>query len=114
MIDPRAIDTKAIGDIIATYTKHGWILRRVLLCGTLPDGLAASDIFGTAEVGVADIDLAWFSRPPRPGGVAWEVRYLGNIPFALVEHLDEDNPGFEAKLRHVEQRLSESIAAKRH
>ena len=109
------IDSAAIREIFATYKKHGWIGRRVLLSAALKVNLGAEvgTLFGDLAVIDSDIDAAWFSRPPKSGGVAWEIRYLGNIPFALLENLDESDPEFEASLRRVESRLREAVAAKR-
>ena len=106
------IDAGAIGEIIATYQKHGWILRRVLLSQGLKSALG-NGIFGDVPVMDSDIDAAWFSRPPQPGGIAWEIRYLGGIPFALLENLDENGPEFESGLHSVEVRLANSISAKK-
>ena len=101
------IDADSVAELIATYEKHGWILRRVLLSGD-------AKISTPAEVPVvsSDIDAAWFSRPPKPGGVAWEIRYLGDIPYALLEKLDENAPDFEEKLAAVEARLRDAIVKK--
>lgn len=104
-------DLDSVRDIIATYVKHGWVLRRVLLSEgskftseQLPDNL---------EVTSSAIDAAWFSRPPKPGETAWELRYLGDVPFALLEYVDEDSPEFGAKLSAVEALMAEKIAKKR-
>jgi len=70
------------------------------------------EALGGVSVADAEIDAAWFSRPPTPGGVPWEIRYLGNLPFALVENIDENSPDFEARLRAVERRLTAVITAK--
>lgn len=102
------IDADEIKGIIATYERHGWILRRVLLSERLKDRLGAAQ-FGGVPVVDSKIDAAWFSRPPKPGGVAWEIRYFGGTPFALLEHIDEDDPEFETALHSVESRLRESI-----
>ncbi|MEP6787746.1 MAG: hypothetical protein ABJB40_04900 [Acidobacteriota bacterium] len=109
------IDKDAISEIIETYQKHGWILRRVLLSAELKQKLAShtSALFGGAAILDAEIDAAWFSRPPKSGGVVWEIRHLGNFPLALLENIDEDNAGFEDVLRDIESRLRESVAAKR-
>jgi hypothetical protein len=61
----------------------------------------------------SDIDAAWFSRPPKQGGVAWELRYLGEPAFALLENIDEADAYFEDSLKAVETRLKDAIAAKR-
>lgn len=108
------IDLETIREIIATYTKHGWLLRRVLLTtGSKPVATdSLSNAFGDAEIRESLLNAAWFSRPPQAGGVAWELRYLGSTPFALVEHADENSPDFEEVLADVEERLRLAIAGK--
>ena len=108
------IGADAIAEIVETYSKHGWVLRRVLLSAELKqqlgDGIAA--LFGEVPVSVSDIDAAWFSRPPKPGGVAWEVRHLSESPYALLEVLDENGPDFEVSLQKLESRLRENVTGK--
>ena len=108
------IDKDTISGIIATYQKHGWILRRVLLSRDLKKYLGGQfdELFVGVSVTESKIDAAWFSRPPKSGGVAWEIRHLGDIPLALLEKADEDDPAFENALRNVESRLCEAVAAK--
>ncbi len=108
------IDADALVEIIQTYHKHGWMLRRILLTLLLRVRLPADadEIFGEVEVIESEIDAAWFSRPPRPGGVAWELRHLSETPFALLEKIDETDAGFEHALRSVETRLIEAVKAK--
>ena len=109
------IDTNAINEIITTYQKHGWILRRVLLSPGTKQNLGCGNkaAFSDVEVSVADFDAAWFSRPPKSGGgVAWEIRHLGRLPFALLEKVNEDDPEFETVLKEVEARLRKAVAAK--
>ncbi len=108
------VDASSVVEIIATYQKYGWILRRVLLTKTLAKKHHenTNTLFGDVPIIDAGIDAAWFSRPPKGGGVAWELRYLGDIPFALLENIDESNPAFENILGGVELRLSEAISAK--
>jgi len=108
------IDKDAIGEIIRTYQKHGWILRRVLLSPELKQKLAGntSALFGAADIADAEIDAAWFSRPPKSGGVAWEIRYLGELPFGLLENVDENDAEFEDKLKNIESRLRQTVTAK--
>ncbi len=103
-----------IREIIATYAKHGWNLRRVLLSARLSEKLGADQerLFGDIPVHGSAIDAAWFSRPPKPGGVAWEIRYLGEPAFALLEKADEDDAEFESVLAGVESRLSDALTAK--
>ena len=104
------IDRQAFEALVATYEMHGWVLRRVV--ASKPQSLLTGrdrDIVVTNGV----TDAAWFSRPPQPGSIAWEIRYLGASQYALVEHLDENSPDFEDKLRQTEQRLADAVAAKR-
>ena len=101
-----------IAEIIATYKKHGWVLRRVLLSAAASAALDTQVVAGV-PVMPSDIDAAWFSRPPADGGVAWEIRYLGPTPFALVENIDENEPDFEERLRSVEARLAAAVASKK-
>jgi hypothetical protein len=105
------IDQGTLAEIIATYQKHGWILRRVLLSG--PAKQAFGPTIDDVPVFDSTIDAAWFSRPPQSGGVAWEIRYLGDVPFALLENIDESSPSFEDDLSSVEARLNDAVTAKK-
>ncbi len=103
-----------IREIVDIYLKHGWILRRVLLSEAAKNVLSGSEseLFGDIEVSPSNIDAAWFSRPPTDGETAWELRYLGDVAYALLVYVDESSPEFEASLSEVEERLSETIAKK--
>jgi hypothetical protein len=112
------IDRAAIAEIVATYEKHGWVLRRVLLSseskGEFGDDFG--ELFGDIAVIDSDVDAAWFSRPPKKGPnpleVAWEVRHLSETPYALLEILDENAADFELSLQKVESRLKKHAARK--
>ena len=108
------IDASAIAEIITTYKKYGWILRRVLLSPELAEKLgdSADTLFGDAPISDSAVDAAWFSRPPAVGEVAWEIRYLGDIPYALLAKVDESDPGFENILQVVEERLRDHSTLK--
>ncbi len=104
------IDIEAIGKILADYSKHGWILRRVLLSADSGAKFGEQTrLFRGIKIKDSDIDAAWFSRPSANGGVPWELRYLGNKPFALVENIDEKDADFEESLSAVEARLRKSV-----
>ena len=108
------IGASAIAEIIATYQKHGWILRRVLLTVTSNKKLGKNKdiLFGGVAITVSEIDAAWFSRPQKKGIIAWEIRYLGELPYALLERVDESDPEFENILRRTEALFRESVARK--
>ncbi len=105
------IDADKIRKIIAVYHKHGWILQRVLLSPSLRDriGNDLSHLIDGVQVMDSDVDAAWFSRPPKPGGVPWELRHLSETPYARLENIDDADAGFEDALRSVESQLRESI-----
>jgi hypothetical protein len=105
------IDAGAFEEIAATYEKHGWMLRRVLFSD---EPVPVADNRSDITLVRSDIDAAWFSRPPLPGGVAWEIRYLGDISYALLEKLDEKAADFEERLTAIESRLRRAIAKKRN
>ncbi len=100
----------AVRNTIETYVRHGWILRRVLLSESAKHG--SSGVFGDIDVRSSTIDAAWFSRPPSQDETAWELRYLGDIPFALLEYVDENSPEFETALASVEAKMADTIAKK--
>jgi len=106
------IETTELRDLIATYAKHGWLLRRVLLSAGSREKLDDAG-FDAGLIMDSGIDAAWFSRPPKPGGVPWEIRYLGGSPFALVENIDEDAGDLENQLAGVESRLRAAVTGKK-
>jgi len=105
------IDVNEIGEILTTYKKYGWELRRVLLTAELKKNVG--ELFAEVPLSDSDIDAAWFSRPPQTGAIAWEIRHLSTSPYALLEHLDEKDGDFEAALQAVEERLRDAVAKNR-
>lgn len=105
------IDAHGIGEIIAVYLKHGWILRRVLLSQALRENVGdkLSHLIDGVEVKDSSVDAAWFSRPQQPGGVPWEIRHLSETPYALLENIDDLSPEFEETLHAVETRLRQTL-----
>lgn len=96
--------------LVATYAKHGWLLRRVVLRETRG---RPSDLPPEVGFHIGVTDAAWFSRSPQRGPYPWEIRSLGPTQFALVEHLDENSPDFEEKLHETEKRLADALNTKR-
>ena len=103
---------ETIDEIFATYRKYGWIPRRLILTPDSKSKVASPE--SDVQVYDGDIDAAWFSRPPTNGEIAWEIRYLGNTPYALLENLDEASPEFEERLETIQGRLKDAVAAKRN
>jgi hypothetical protein len=73
-------------DIITTYERHGWTLRRVLLCMTTREELKdAGAVFGDSPLLDAEFDALWFARPSHAKREAWELRLISEQPYALFE-----------------------------
>ena len=78
-----------ISEIIATYHKHGWELRRVLLRSETRTALAA-ELFGQAAICESDFDALWFARSSHAGREAWELRLIAELRYALFEAFEAD------------------------
>ena len=76
-------------EIIATYSRHGWRLRRVLM---RPQTRAAvtGELFENIAVEEASVDALWFARPSHAGREAWELRHVADTPYALFETFEAD------------------------
>src|ERR671930_117998 len=120
---------KTFRDVLAMYRKHGWRLVRVLaraetleeLRGSTGDGpqgdsgeaaraeSGAAATFEGAEVVEFETDAMWFTRPAQGGREAWELRLVGEPPYALFELFepDEAEEDREDVRREMEARLRE-------
>jgi hypothetical protein len=95
-------------EILAQYARHGWRPARVL---ARPDTMA--ELAGRVEglEGVAttesEVEAVWFTRPSAEGREAWELRLVGDTPYALFELFepDEDEEDREDVRREMEARL---------
>lgn len=99
-----------IQEIIATYQRHGWELRRVLLRPETRAALAA-ELFGQAAMIESDFDALWFARPSHAGREAWELRLIAELRYALFEafEVDESEEGREEVRCEVENRMREHV-----
>ena len=101
---------KLVDEILATYEKHGWHLRRALLrpatAAELKDQLESIPFDGV-QVKEAEVDGLWFSRPSHEQREAWELRLLSENPFALFETFEKDEleEQREEMRREMEARL---------
>ena len=104
---------KLIREIIATYGRHGWLLRRVLLRPATRAGLdqGLQELFGTAPVQDSDFDALWFARASNAKREAWELRLIAEQPYALFEAFGAEEPEEEREeARHeMESRMREYV-----
>ena len=80
-----------MSDIIATYERHGWTLRRVLLRPETRVAVSQSaDVFKSVELLESDFDALWFARSSHAGREAWELRLVSENAYALFELFESD------------------------
>jgi hypothetical protein len=100
-------------EIIDTYRRHGWELRRVLLRPEARTALNESSerLFKDALLVDSDFDALWFSRPSHAGREAWELRQVAAQPYALFEafEADEDEELREYARREMENRMRDQV-----
>jgi hypothetical protein len=100
-------------EILATYGKHGWSLRAVLLSDETKAALAGDsrELPHHAKLESATIDALWFSRPSHQQREAWELRLVAETPFALFEtfEADETEAQREDMRREMEARMREYV-----
>ncbi|HEX6182523.1 MAG TPA: hypothetical protein VFZ44_01345 [Pyrinomonadaceae bacterium] len=95
-------------EILAQYRRHGWRLARVLARpGTFAAGEEGGASFEGAPVAESEVDAMWFARPSAEGREAWELRLVGEPPYALFElfEADEEEEDREDVRREMEARL---------
>jgi hypothetical protein len=100
-------------ELVATYRKHGWQLRSVLLRpatrGVIEKQVA--QLLDTVPVKEAGFDALWFSRPSHNNREAWELRLLGQTQYALFEtfEADETEEQRDDVKREMEARLRDYV-----
>ena len=103
-----------IKDIIATYQRHGWNLKRVLLrpATRAEFNHQARELLKKARFVDAEFDALWFARPSHQGREAWELRLLAQQPYALFEAFESDETEEEREeaRREMENRMREHFA----
>jgi hypothetical protein len=124
---------KKFEEVLSMYRRHGWRLARVLARSeTLEElrratGGGGSPVESNVEVreesGAAatfegfavvesEVDALWFARAAQGGREAWELRLVGEPPYALFELFepDEEEEDREDVRREMESRLCEYAA----
>jgi hypothetical protein len=101
---------------LATYLKHGWQLRRVLMRADTAASLRAGDETAAAQfagvtVESAPFDALWLARPAAAGREAWELRLIAEPPYALFELFepDETEEDREDVRREMEAKIREML-----
>ena len=98
-------------EILETYRKHQWVLRRVLL--TKESEQSITDQSRALLEGVAiessTINAVWFSRPSHNEREAWELRLVSEAPYALFETFESNETEAEREdvRREMEARMRE-------
>ena len=100
-----------IKEILATYEKHGWRLRRVLLLPETRAELTDESWTQDAPIETADLDAMWFSRASQQNREAWELRLIAANQYALFEtfEADEPEPAREELRREMENRMRDKV-----
>jgi hypothetical protein len=99
-------------EIISTYERHGWKLRRVLLRPETKNAIQATDAdaFGGAEMLESDFDALWFARKSHANREAWELRLMSEQSYALFETFEAD----EAEEEREDARLEMQNRMREH
>jgi hypothetical protein len=102
-----------ISEIVATYKRHGWTLRQVLLRPESKAAAAETSSLDGAEIRDADFNALWFSRPSHEKREAWELRLISEQAYALFEafEADELSEDREDARREMENRMREHVGA---
>ena len=103
-----------IREIVETYQKHGWQLRRALLRPETRAQLKEESSLNLLDSEEAEVDGLWFSRPSHNQREAWELRLVAENPFALFETFehDETEEQREEMRREMEARLRDTVSKK--
>ncbi len=93
-------------EIIATYQRHGWELKRILIKpDTRPstrNGLKDAEVSSEAILSDAEFDALWFARPSQDGREAWELRLVAENPYALFAAFEPDETEEEREEARLE------------
>ncbi len=101
-------------ELVGTYRKHGWELRRVLVKTEHQSDVDEFKVEYGESVSFheSSIDALWFSRPSHNSGEAWELRLISENPYALFETFepDETEELREDARIEMEARMREKLA----
>ena len=105
--------TDQIKEILATYEKHGWRLRRTLLRPETREQLDDESWVGEAKIETREFDALWFSRRSQRNREAWELRLIASSQYALFETFEADEPeaAREDVRQEMEARMREKVSS---
>jgi hypothetical protein len=100
-------------ELVATYRRHGWELKGVLLRPETLSEITAdgSDRLRSVTVKDSPVDAIWFSRPSHQNREAWELRLLSETQYALFETFepDETEDQRDEMRQEIEARLRDYV-----
>ncbi len=100
-------------ELVATYAKHGWQLKSVLMQPSTRAGIIADDaaLLDSIRIEEASFDALWFSRPSNQKREAWELRLMAETQYALFEtfEADETEEQRDEARREMEARLRDYV-----
>jgi len=99
-------------ELVATYRKYGWELRRALMQpATLAEFQSQeAQLLNLVDVRESPIDALWFSRPSSHDREAWELRLLEQTQYALFEAFEAD----ETEMQREDVRLEMEARLREH
>ena len=79
-------------ELVATYRKHGWVLRAALLQPATLAEIQSQEAQFPGEIAIkeTEFDALWFARPSEAKREAWELRLLAQTQYALFEAFEPD------------------------
>ena len=91
-------------ELIATYQRHGWELKRVLIKPATRNDLGEqmAGLFNAAGLVEAEFDALWFARPSQGNREAWELRLVAEQPYALFAAFESDETEEEREEARLE------------
>ena len=102
-------------EIIKTYQRHGWQLRRLLVSAQSRGfiGNQSETLLAGAGVQESEFDAAWFARASGGNREAWELRLVAETAYALFEvfEADESEEQREEVRREMEARMRDYLAS---
>ena len=109
--------SELFAEVLATYRKHGWVLKAALLHPYTHAELKTKQGSELESIAVKEssVDALWFSRPSHQNREAWELRLLSETQYALFENFepDETEEQREEMRMEMEARMRDYVLGQR-